>query len=113
MVAMRLLNTKTGQFVEKDPEKTRYAILSHTWDKEGKGEQTYQEVRDVQEMLDKQGCSQPSELPSASGTETSCRPPGKSAAVKQFFLRLPSHFVAHRVSHIGTGHTRSASEHSQ
>ena len=110
---MRLLNTDTGRFEEKDPANVNYAILSHTWDKEGKGEQTYQEVRDIQEMLDKHGCSQPSELPSASGTETSCRLPGKSTTVKQFFLRLPSHFVAHRDSHTGMGHTRSALEHSQ
>ena len=45
---MRLLDTHTGQFVEKDPEneETVYAILSHTWD--GKGEQTYEELRDIQ-----------------------------------------------------------------
>ncbi|EJF59955.1 HET-domain-containing protein, partial [Dichomitus squalens LYAD-421 SS1] len=28
---MRLLDTKTGHFVEKDPKETEYAILSHTW----------------------------------------------------------------------------------
>ena len=45
---MRLLDTHTGQFVEKDPEneETVYAILSHTWD--GNGEQTYEELRDIQ-----------------------------------------------------------------
>ena len=46
---MRLLDTETGQFVEKDPEdrKTVYAILSHMWDKEG--EQTYyKELKKIQ-----------------------------------------------------------------
>ncbi|KAM5546280.1 hypothetical protein V8D89_000406 [Ganoderma adspersum] len=45
---MRLLDTETGQFVEKDPEKDRmvYAILSHTWD--AKGEQMYQELKKIQ-----------------------------------------------------------------
>ncbi|KAI1786366.1 hypothetical protein LXA43DRAFT_1085497 [Ganoderma leucocontextum] len=45
---MRLLDTWTGEFVEKDPRnpETKYAILSHTWDPEG--EQTYQELRDIQ-----------------------------------------------------------------
>lgn len=45
---MRLLDTWTGQFVEKDPRdpKTKYAILSHTWD--GKGEQTYQDLKRIQ-----------------------------------------------------------------
>lgn len=48
---MRLLDTETGQFVERDPEKRRvrertvYAILSHTWDAK---EQTYGELRDIQ-----------------------------------------------------------------
>ncbi|KAM5542165.1 hypothetical protein V8D89_004038 [Ganoderma adspersum] len=48
---MRLLDTHTGQFVEKDPRKERfyltYAILSHTWD--AYGEQTYQELKKIQE----------------------------------------------------------------
>nr|VWP01208.1 Zn(2)-C6 fungal-type domain-containing protein [Ganoderma boninense] len=44
---MRVLDTETGHFVEKDPEETRYAILSHTWDNE-KGEQTYKELRKIQ-----------------------------------------------------------------
>ncbi|KAI1786351.1 HET-domain-containing protein [Ganoderma leucocontextum] len=47
LVAMRLLDTETGQFVEKDPEKTVYAILSHTWDTE-KGEQAYEELKKIQ-----------------------------------------------------------------
>ena len=45
---MRFLNTHTGQFVEKDPEKTRYGILSHTWD--DKGEQTYEELKKIQQQ---------------------------------------------------------------
>ena len=46
---MRLLDTKTGQFIEKDPKdpKLKYAILSHTWDKEG--EQTYPQFKEIQE----------------------------------------------------------------
>ncbi|PIL28594.1 hypothetical protein GSI_08635 [Ganoderma sinense ZZ0214-1] len=45
---MRLLDTHTGQFVEKDPadEDTRYAILSHTWDQDG--EQTYKQLKKIQ-----------------------------------------------------------------
>ena len=43
---MRLLDTNTGHFVEKDPKYTKYAILSHTWDKSG--EQTYKELRKIQ-----------------------------------------------------------------
>nr|VWP01655.1 Alcohol oxidase [Ganoderma boninense] len=45
---MRLIDTHTGQFIEKDPEdsKTLYAILSHTWDQEG--EQPYEELRSIQ-----------------------------------------------------------------
>ena len=61
---MRFLDTHTGQFVEMDPEdleegvhperfinkkpyKLKYAILSHTWNE--MGEQTYQELRRIQE----------------------------------------------------------------
>ena len=45
---MRLLDTHTGQFVEKDPsdKETRYAILSHTWDQAG--EQTYKQLKKIQ-----------------------------------------------------------------
>ncbi|PIL28781.1 hypothetical protein GSI_08825 [Ganoderma sinense ZZ0214-1] len=48
---MRLLDTWTGEFVEKDPRDpdTKYAILSHTWNKV---EQTYQELRDIQKQYD-------------------------------------------------------------
>ncbi|PIL28922.1 hypothetical protein GSI_08969 [Ganoderma sinense ZZ0214-1] len=47
---MRLLDTETGQFVQKDPRKDvnlKYAILSHTWDPEG--EQTYQVLWKIQQ----------------------------------------------------------------
>ncbi len=46
---MRLLDTETGQFVEKDPAdgETVYSILSHTWDIEN-GEQTYKELKKIQ-----------------------------------------------------------------
>ncbi|TBU57944.1 hypothetical protein BD310DRAFT_852318, partial [Dichomitus squalens] len=49
---MRLLDVWTGQFVEKDPKKTQYAILSHMWDEV---EQTYQDVRDIQQSYSSQG----------------------------------------------------------
>ncbi len=45
---MRLLDTHTGHFVEfYDPSNIRYAILSHTWDPTG--EQTYKDIREIQE----------------------------------------------------------------
>ncbi|TBU40451.1 hypothetical protein BD309DRAFT_346314 [Dichomitus squalens] len=45
---MRLLDTHTGQFVEKDPKAkdTLYAILSHTWDPAG--EQTFKQLSKIQ-----------------------------------------------------------------
>lgn len=43
---MRLLDTETGQFVDRDPEWTVYAILSHVWDEEG--EQTYEQLKNIQ-----------------------------------------------------------------
>ena len=43
---MRLLDTGTGQFAEKDPTETDYAILSHTWNQE-EGEQAYEELRNI------------------------------------------------------------------
>ena len=44
MTLIRLLDTRTGEFVEKDPEdnETVYAVLSHTWNTWG--EQTYGEL---------------------------------------------------------------------
>lgn len=49
---MRFLDTLTGQFVEKDPRTTTYAILSHTWDA---AEQTLQAVLKIQESYDSSG----------------------------------------------------------
>ena len=48
---MRLLNTCTGKFEEfHDSKIPPYAILSHTWPQKGEGaEQTYEDVRKVQE----------------------------------------------------------------
>ena len=48
---MRLPNTYTGKFEEfHDSEIPPYAILSHTWPQKGEGaEQTYEDVRKVQE----------------------------------------------------------------
>ena len=46
--AMRLLDTTTCQFVDKNPKDTVYAILSHTWDTK-KGEQTYEELKKIQQ----------------------------------------------------------------
>ncbi|KAM5545400.1 hypothetical protein V8D89_001013 [Ganoderma adspersum] len=45
---MRLLDTCTGQFVEKEPrdKATTYAILSHTWD--SSGAQTQEELKEIQ-----------------------------------------------------------------
>ena len=56
---MRLLDTETGQFVEKDPKNTEYAILSHTWDTE-KGEQTYEQLRKIQQHYDPRSQNPPS-----------------------------------------------------
>ena len=46
---MRLLDTHSGQFVDRDPKdkQTVYAILSHTWDRTG--EQTFGELQKIQE----------------------------------------------------------------
>ena len=45
---MRLLDTHTGQFIEKDPkdDRTVFAILSHTWNRAG--EQTFKELKKIQ-----------------------------------------------------------------
>ena len=48
--SMRFLDTQTGEFVELDSRKTRFAILSHTWD-EG-GEQSYKELKRIQKRYD-------------------------------------------------------------
>ena len=48
---MRLLNTKTGRFVDvEDPRTVRYAILSHVWTKKkdhGSSEQTHQQILQI------------------------------------------------------------------
>ena len=45
---IRVLDTSNGKFVElKDSDPFEYAILSHTWDPAG--EQTYQDVRRIQD----------------------------------------------------------------
>ncbi|KAM5545997.1 hypothetical protein V8D89_000123 [Ganoderma adspersum] len=46
---MRVLETSTGEFVEIDPMKVEYAILSHTWSRTG--EQSYQDVVRLQDSL--------------------------------------------------------------
>ena len=48
---MRLLDTYTGQFVEKDPRDpdAAYAILSHTWSHQPP-EQTHKQLRRIQEL---------------------------------------------------------------
>ena len=83
---MRLLNTHTGQFEEKDPDDPAvvYAILSHTWNHEGIGEQGYVEVQNIQKIYDK-------------GRRTL----EKGVAVRQFPLCLPLYFTVNRVSHNG------------
>ena len=45
--SMRLLDTRTGQFVETNTNNIEYAILSHTWDNQ-KGEQTFKQLRKIQ-----------------------------------------------------------------
>ena len=44
---MRLLDTQTGQFVDRNTKNLEYAILSHTWDND-KGEQTFKQLRKIQ-----------------------------------------------------------------
>ena len=67
---MRLLDTYTGQFVEKDPDREasdwdsnfKYAILSHTWNTKD-GEQTYQELQKIQERYKKRTSPEQSTVP--------------------------------------------------
>ena len=71
---MRLLDTKTGHFVEKDPEgcdvfgrpqaRFKYAILSHTWDQDG--EQTYGELREIQRRYEVPKSQVPQDNPTVS-----------------------------------------------
>ncbi|KAI1786356.1 HET-domain-containing protein [Ganoderma leucocontextum] len=55
---MRLLDTDTGQFVQKDPKRTVYAILSHTWDTE-RGEQTFEQLKTIQRRYEPSTSSSP------------------------------------------------------
>ncbi|TBU51698.1 hypothetical protein BD310DRAFT_324873 [Dichomitus squalens] len=61
---IRLLDTRTGQFVLEDPEKTDFAILSHVWDQVN-GEQSYQDFRRIQSSYNAQGQLYFSRLPIA------------------------------------------------
>ena len=71
---MRLLDTKTGHFVEKDLEghdvfgrpwaRFKYAILSHTWDQDG--EQTYGELREIQRRYEVPKSQVPQDNPTVS-----------------------------------------------
>ena len=86
---MRFLDTWTGQFVERDPrdQETRYAILSHTWD--SKGEQTYQELRDIQRRYSPGVQSDPS--PSTfTEDRQEVSPPATSGSPSQSLRPLPS-----------------------
>ena len=62
---MRLIDTYTGEFVEiphasKAPD---YAILSHTWTRKPKGEQKYEEVREIQKRFrDKAASTSPPQV---------------------------------------------------
>ncbi len=49
---MRVLDTYSGQFVEKDLFDTDHAILSHTWD--NKGEHTYTQLKKIPKRYDSQ-----------------------------------------------------------
>ncbi|KAI0330898.1 hypothetical protein GY45DRAFT_680430 [Cubamyces sp. BRFM 1775] len=56
---MRLLDTRTGRFVEDvDPNRACYAILSHVWD--AKGEQSYQHVLAIWQSAGRLQFSSPS-----------------------------------------------------
>ena len=72
---MRLLDTYTGQFVEKDPQNpnTVFAILSHTWDLDG--EQSFQELSAIQKRYT-------SKSPPALGRSGSNQPDFPSRAVQ-------------------------------
>ncbi|KAI1792754.1 HET-domain-containing protein [Ganoderma leucocontextum] len=82
---MRLLDTETGEFVEKDPRKDtnlNYA-LSHTWDPEG--EQTYQVLRKIQQRYDPKpqpGQSQRREPPRTGLQLSSADPPAIPSPVQ-------------------------------
>ncbi|KAI0648561.1 heterokaryon incompatibility protein-domain-containing protein, partial [Trametes meyenii] len=49
---VRLLNTRTGEFKEFDnPEEIPYAILSHVWSPKPGGEQSYQDLLELQTQV--------------------------------------------------------------
>ncbi|KAM5542442.1 hypothetical protein V8D89_003901 [Ganoderma adspersum] len=63
---MRLLHTETGRFVEvTDICGVRYAILSHTWAHDS-GEQSYQDILEIQKSYDSYGRRLPSSAASLS-----------------------------------------------
>ena len=57
---MRLLDTKTGQFVDRKPDTDIYAILSHTWVPEG--EQSYEDLQAIQRDYGPDGLRLPSSV---------------------------------------------------
>ena len=67
---MRLLDTHTGQFVERDTREQglKYAILSHTWD--AGGEQTHKELKKIQKRYIGE-CLFPAESPGSGGPAAS------------------------------------------
>ena len=82
---MRLLDTYTGQFFEKDHKNTEYAILSHTWNHEG--EQSYHDLRRIQARF----TSTRSGLPPPSHTqEDPPLPPSSFAEPPSSGFSLPS-----------------------
>ncbi|TBU40441.1 hypothetical protein BD309DRAFT_345892 [Dichomitus squalens] len=82
---IRLLDTRTGHFVEKDPKHTEYAILSHRWNDV---EQSHQELRGIQRSYDARGRLFFSRLP----VSVTRRALEKTRVVgKSFALFLPDH----------------------
>ncbi|KAM5531397.1 hypothetical protein V8D89_014921 [Ganoderma adspersum] len=68
---MRLLDTLTGQFVEVvDHGSIRYAILSHTWEsfRGEPREQTYEEIKDIQQSYASRPNSHPVSLPTSTNS---------------------------------------------
>ena len=47
---MRFLDTRICAFVIRDPERAKFAILSHTWD--AGGEQSYMKLSEIQKRHD-------------------------------------------------------------
>ncbi|KAM5546150.1 hypothetical protein V8D89_000276 [Ganoderma adspersum] len=84
---MRLLDTETGWFVEKDPETTEYAILSHTWDTK-EGEQTYKELKKIQRRCGPASHAPQSDLDTSNSVSDRGGP--SSTAPPSQLLRAPS-----------------------